>query len=68
MKNLNFIPISKPSVGQREVDYVLDAVESGWVSSLDSYIDIFEEKFEEKNWNYGSPVKKLEVYFNILNH
>ena len=50
MKNLNFIPISKPSVGQREVDYVLDAVESGWVSSLDSYIDIFKEKFEEKNY------------------
>jgi len=40
-----FIPISKPSITQREIEYVTDAVKSGWVSSLGKYIDEFEEKF-----------------------
>ncbi|MBK5273616.1 MAG: DegT/DnrJ/EryC1/StrS family aminotransferase [Desulfuromonadales bacterium] len=44
---MNFIPISQPSITQKEIDYVTDAVKSGWVSSLGKYIDIFEEKFAE---------------------
>ncbi len=42
---MNFIPISQPSITQKEIDYVTDAVKSGWVSSLGKYIDMFEEKF-----------------------
>jgi len=42
---LNFIPISEPSITQKEIDYVTDAIKSGWVSSLGKYIDEFEEKF-----------------------
>lgn len=42
---MNFIPISQPSIGQKEIAYVTDAVQSGWVSSLGKYIDMFEEKF-----------------------
>ncbi len=42
---MNFIPISQPSITQKEIDYVTDAVSSGWVSSLGKYIDMFEEKF-----------------------
>lgn len=42
---MNFIPISQPSIGQKEIEYVTDAVTSGWVSSLGKYIDMFEEKF-----------------------
>jgi perosamine synthetase len=41
----NFIPISQPSIGEKEIAYVTDAVKSGWVSSLGKYIDMFEEKF-----------------------
>lgn len=40
-----FIPVSEPSITQREIDYVTDAVKSGWVSSLGQYINAFEEKF-----------------------
>ena len=40
-----FIPISEPSITQKEIDYVTDAIKSGWVSSLGKYIDMFEEKF-----------------------
>jgi perosamine synthetase len=42
---MNFIPISQPSINKKEIDYVTDAVKSGWVSSLGKYIDMFEEKF-----------------------
>jgi perosamine synthetase len=41
----SFIPISKPSIGTREREFVLDALDSGWVSSIGKYIDEFEEKF-----------------------
>lgn len=42
---MKFIPISQPSITQKEIDYVTDAVKSGWVSSLGKYIDSFEETF-----------------------
>src|SRR6476620_1103496 len=41
----SFIPISKPSIGPRERELVLDAVDSGWVSSIGKYIDEFEAVF-----------------------
>ncbi|BCS96482.1 aminotransferase DegT [Desulfoluna limicola] len=42
---MTFIPISQPSITQKEISYVTDAIKSGWVSSLGKYIDIFEKKF-----------------------
>ena len=42
---IEFIPISQPSIGDNEIQYVTDAIKSGWVSSLGKYIDLFEEKF-----------------------
>src|SRR6267154_4441182 len=41
----SFIPISKPFIGEREKELVLDAVDSGWVSSIGKYIDEFEATF-----------------------
>ncbi|MBE9125470.1 MULTISPECIES: DegT/DnrJ/EryC1/StrS family aminotransferase [unclassified Coleofasciculus] len=41
------IPISQPSITQLEIDYVLDVMQSGWISSLGNYINQFEEKFAE---------------------
>lgn len=42
-----FIPVSEPSITQKEIDYVTDAVKSGWVSSLGPYITEFEAKFAD---------------------
>ncbi|MBI1767939.1 MAG: DegT/DnrJ/EryC1/StrS family aminotransferase [Bacteroidetes bacterium] len=39
------IPISQPSITQKEIDYVTDAVKSTWISSLGKYIDKFESDF-----------------------
>ena len=44
---INYIPISRPSITQKEIDYVTDAVKSGWVSSLGKYVDKFEKMFCE---------------------
>jgi perosamine synthetase len=41
----SFIPISKPFIGSREKELVLDALDSGWVSSIGKYIDEFETAF-----------------------
>jgi perosamine synthetase len=41
----SFIPISKPFIGAREKELVLDALNSGWVSSIGKYIDEFEASF-----------------------
>lgn len=42
-----FISVSEPSITKIEIDYVTDAVKSGWVSSLGHYINEFEKKFAE---------------------
>ena len=41
----SFIPVSQPSIGDKEVTYVSEAVRSGWVSSLGRYIEDFEKQF-----------------------
>ena len=41
----DFIPVYEPLLGVREEEYVLDAVRSGWISSLGKYIPQFEESF-----------------------
>ncbi len=44
---MNFIPISQPSITQKEIDYVTDAVKSGCISSLGKYVEKFEKTFCE---------------------
>lgn len=39
-----FIPIAEPSLGEREVELVADAVRSGWVSSIGEYVTAFEDE------------------------
>ncbi|KTD24324.1 pyridoxal phosphate-dependent enzyme [Legionella lansingensis] len=41
------IPISKPIISNREIQFVTDAVSSGWVSSLGPYLERFEREFAE---------------------
>jgi perosamine synthetase len=40
-----FYPVSMPCLGGREIEYVTDAVQSGWVSSLGPYVTRFEAEF-----------------------
>lgn len=47
MANEPFVPIAAPVIGEREIEYVTDAVQSTWVSSIGEYIDRFEQGFGE---------------------
>ncbi|MHC4397394.1 MAG: DegT/DnrJ/EryC1/StrS family aminotransferase [Planctomycetota bacterium] len=42
-----FVPVSQPSITEKELEYVADAVQSGWVSSLGPYLARFEKSFAE---------------------
>lgn len=42
-KKINLIPVYKPFLGKKEAKYVLDCLESGWISSLGPYVNKFEE-------------------------
>lgn len=44
-KKVKNFPVASPSIGPQEIEHVLDAVKSGWVSSLGPYIKKFEEAF-----------------------
>lgn len=41
----NFIPVYTPTLGEEEEALVLDALRSGWVSSLGPYVQRFEQEF-----------------------
>ena len=47
MEKQKYYPISMPSITDKEVEYVGNAVGSGWVSSLGQYIDQFESGFAD---------------------
>ncbi|UCG34070.1 MAG: DegT/DnrJ/EryC1/StrS family aminotransferase, partial [Phycisphaerales bacterium] len=42
------IPVCEPVLDGREMEYVQQCVESGWISSAGSFIDKFESLFGEK--------------------
>lgn len=47
-------PVSKPSITEKEIAYVNDAVTSGWVSSNGPYIEKFEQAFAARHgFKYG---------------
>lgn len=41
------IPVSKPALLGREKEYVMDCLDSTWISSNGRYIELFEQKFSE---------------------
>jgi len=48
------IPVLEPSIGEKEIENVLKAVKSGWVSSKGKFVEEFERKFAEYHGvNFG---------------
>ncbi|MEL6713958.1 MAG: LegC family aminotransferase [Planctomycetota bacterium] len=43
-----FTPLHEPEFRGREAEYVLDCVETGWVSSVGAYVDRIEEMLAER--------------------
>jgi len=44
----SFIPVNTPDLSERERDYLLNCIDSGWISSEGPFIKSFEEKFSEQ--------------------
>ncbi|MDT7808841.1 MAG: perosamine synthetase [Acidobacteriota bacterium] len=40
-----FIPVAAPVLAGREKEYVADCMESGWISSVGKYVELFESEF-----------------------
>jgi len=41
------IPLTEPSIRNKELEHVVEAVRSGWISSKGKFVTEFEEKFEK---------------------
>jgi len=39
------IPVNEPLIGEKEKEYVLDCLETGWISSAGKYVNEFEDKW-----------------------
>lgn len=44
---MDFIPVCSPALEGKELEYITDAVSTGWISSAGKYVKAFEEKFAE---------------------
>lgn len=54
MAENDFIPVCEPFLGEKELQNVIEAVKSGWISSKGKFVNEFEEKFSAYcNANYG---------------
>ena len=42
-----FVPLHEPCFGGQEWEYVKECLDTGWVSSVGKYVDLFEEKLAE---------------------
>lgn len=42
-----FIPVCEPFLDGNELNYIIDATKTGWISSSGKYVQLFEEKFAE---------------------
>lgn len=45
VKPATFIPVCEPTLRGKELEYVTEAINSGWISSAGKFITDFEEKF-----------------------
>lgn len=60
------IPVNEPSIGERELEYVTDAVRTGWISSAGSYLERFESAWaRECEREYGIAVSNGTVALQL---
>jgi perosamine synthetase len=45
MEESKIIPVNEPVIGRREIEYVNECLETGWISSAGRFIPEFEEKW-----------------------
>lgn len=69
---MNPIPVNEPLLNGNEKKYLLECIETGWISSEGAFVSLFEEKFAAKvGRKYGVAVSNgsaaLELAVAVLN-
>jgi perosamine synthetase len=63
----DFIPVAEPDLSTIERDKLLDAFDSGWISSTGSYVDQFEEQWAvESGCKYALSVSNGTVALHLI--
>jgi dTDP-4-amino-4,6-dideoxygalactose transaminase len=57
----DFIPVNQPLLDGNEKKYLLECIESGWISSEGPFIKKFEEKFRVQKTNSIKEIEHLEA-------
>ena len=45
--NKDFVPLHEPTFGEKEMEYVAECIQTGWVSSVGKYVDEFEKRLAD---------------------
>jgi perosamine synthetase len=62
----DFIPVNQPDIGESERKYLLEAIESGWISSDGPFVEKFENEFAKRmNRKYGIAVSNGTVALEV---
>lgn len=63
----SFIPVCEPMLSGNELEYVTDAVKTGWISSSGKYVAAFEESFAAYcSANYGVAVCNGTIALHLM--
>ena len=63
---MDFIPVNRPALIGSEKKYVLEALDSGWISSDGPFVEEFEQKFSRRvNRKYGIAVSNGSAALDI---
>ncbi|MBV9782980.1 MAG: DegT/DnrJ/EryC1/StrS aminotransferase family protein [Acidisphaera sp.] len=63
------IPVYRPDLSGREREYVLDCIESSWISSVGRYISRFEEAFcRAANFKHAASVPNGTIALHLALH
>jgi perosamine synthetase len=63
----DFIPVCEPFLNGKEIEYVTDAVSSGWISSSGKYVEAFEKAFAAYcGARYGTAVCNGTVALHLM--
>ena len=63
---MDFIPVNRPLLSPLEKKYVLEALDSGWISSDGPFVEEFEKKFSKRvNRKYGIAVSNGSAALDI---
>ena len=63
------IPVAGPSVTDKEVSYVNDAIINGWYSKSNDYVEMFESKFKKfhgRNFAISLPSCTSAIHLSLL--